>query len=90
MDIYWITKGGGDPAGLLRQVSRADSTCCTSRTWRTDGSMTGVGTGTIDWKPILSASRKAGVRHYFAELDDPVNPISFARASYDFLREIRW
>lgn len=89
MDIYWITKGGGDPLeyfkkhpGRFHMLHLKDMA--------PDGSMTGVGTGKIDWKPILAASGKAGVRHYFAELDDPVNPISFARASYDFLREIKW
>jgi sugar phosphate isomerase/epimerase len=89
MDIYWITKGGGDPLAYFKKYPGRFH-MLHLKDMATDGSMTGVGTGKIDWKPILAASGKAGVRHYFAELDDPVNPISFARASYDFLREIKW
>ena len=89
MDIYWITKGGGDPIAYFNKYPGRFH-MMHLKDMAPDGSMTGVGTGKIDWKPILAASGKAGVRHYFAELDDPVNPISFARASYDFLREIKW
>jgi sugar phosphate isomerase/epimerase len=89
MDIYWITKGGGDPLEYFKKYPGRFH-MMHLKDMAPDGSMTGVGTGKIDWKPILAASGKAGVRHYFAELDDPVNPISFARASYDYLREIKW
>jgi sugar phosphate isomerase/epimerase len=89
MDIYWITKGGGDPLAYFKKYPGRFH-MLHLKDMATDGSMTTVGTGKIDWKPIFAASGKAGVRHYFAELDDPLNPISFARASYDFLREIKW
>ena len=89
MDLYWITKGGGDPLAYFAKYPGRFH-LLHLKDMAKDGSMVSVGTGTLDWKAILSASGKAGVRHYFAELDDPVNPISFARASYDFLREIRW
>jgi sugar phosphate isomerase/epimerase len=89
MDLYWITKGGGDPLAYFAKYPGRFH-LLHLKDMAKDGSMVSEGTGTLDWKAILSASGKAGVRHYFAELDDPVNPISFARASYDFLREIRW
>ncbi|HEY7026787.1 MAG TPA: sugar phosphate isomerase/epimerase [Gemmatimonadales bacterium] len=89
LDLYWIRKGGGDAIEYLKKYSGRFHMVHV-KDMATDGTQAIVGTGVIDWKAIIAAADKAGVKHYFVELDDPVNPIAFARSSYDYLRELRY
>lgn len=89
LDLYWIRKGGRDAAsyfhehnGRFRLVHVKDMGA--------DGSMVDVGRGLIPWADLLAAARKAGVRHFLVEHDEPKDPIAFARASYQYLTSIRF
>ncbi len=90
LDLYWITKAGQDPLKYfsaypgrfpLIHVKDMDAT---PRHFFTE-----VGQGTIDFKKILAAARKAGVRHYFVEQDEtPASPFSSIKLSIDYLKRL--
>jgi sugar phosphate isomerase/epimerase len=52
--------------------------------------MTDVGSGVIDWKRIFAQSAKAGIKHYIVEHDKPAAPLDSIKASYEYLRQLRW
>ncbi len=89
LDLYWIRKGHHDPLvyfarypGRFHLVHVKDMAA--------DGSMVDVGAGTIDWKAILAQAPRAGVRHYFVEHDEPADPLASARASFSYLKQLRF
>lgn len=84
MDLYWTRKGGQDPLayferwpGRFPMVHVKDMTA--------DGQMVDVGQGVIDWRAIFAQSRRAGIRHYFVEHDDPADPLASITTSYRYL-----
>jgi sugar phosphate isomerase/epimerase len=51
--------------------------------------MTEVGSGTFDWKAVISTAEKTGVKHYFVERDNGSAPaFESLRLSYDYLSKI--
>ncbi len=52
--------------------------------------MTSVGSGIIDWKRIFAQSEKAGIKHYIVEHDKAAVPFDSIKASYEYLRQLRW
>ncbi len=91
MDIYWITKGGGDPLyfwskwpGRFQMVHVKDAGP------PPDYTMEDVGKGTIDWVKLFSHHKEAGIRHYFVEHDDPPNPIQDITISYNYLKGLEF
>ncbi len=55
----------------------------------TEGHMTNVGSGTIDWKRIFAQSDKAGIKHYFVE-NDEAKSFDDPRSSYEYLAKLRF
>jgi len=50
-----------------------------------------LGRGTVDYKPILAAAKRAGIKHYFAEQEGPFSRMSSleaARVNYDYLHSL--
>ena len=104
MDLCWIMVGGQDPfkyfklyPGRFPLVHVKDLT----KIPKTDASggqnfgdsleeMTEVGSGIIDWKKIFAQSEKAGIKHYFVEHDHPKDPFASAKASYQYLANLRF
>ena len=92
LDLYWITKAGQDPLKYfsaypgrfpLIHVKDMDAT---PRHFFAE-----VGQGTIDFKKILAAARKAGVKHYFVEQDEtPASPFSSIKLSIDYLKRLEF
>ncbi len=89
MDLYWTTKAGADPLKYfakhpgrfpLVHVKDMDKS----------GDFAEVGSGTIDWKPIFAKSQQAGIKHYFVEQDQSKDPFASIKASYDYLRDLRF
>jgi sugar phosphate isomerase/epimerase len=86
MDVYWVTKAGGDPLALLAKypgrfplLHLKDASAAPERR------MVDVGSGTIDWTAVLKAARGQGLQHAFVEHDQPADPLASARASYAYL-----
>ncbi len=92
IDLYWITKAGQDPLKYfsaypgrfpLIHIKDMDAT---PRHFFTE-----VGQGTIDFKKILGAARKAGIKHYFVEQDEtPASPFSSIKLSIDYLKRLEF
>ena len=83
MDVYWVTKAGGDPLALLAKypgrfplLHLKDATAAPERR------MVNVGSGAIDFSALLKAARGQKLAHAFVEHDEPADPLAFARASY--------
>ncbi|HEY7878960.1 MAG TPA: sugar phosphate isomerase/epimerase, partial [Gemmatimonadaceae bacterium] len=89
LDIFWIVKGGQDPlAYFARFPGRFPLVHAKDMT--KDGTMVDVGSGSIDWRAIFAHSKQAGVQHTFVEHDEPASPIAETKASYEYLRALRF
>jgi sugar phosphate isomerase/epimerase len=86
LDIYWITRAGFDPLDYFtRFPGRFRMTHLKDSAGPPDHDMTDVGSGSIDFARIIAAANDAGVRHHFVEHDEPADPISSIRSSYQYL-----
>ena len=104
LDLCWITVAGADPLKYfdrypgrfpLVHVKDVKSLPKISAAGGQDfgdslKDMTAVGSGIIDWKKIFAQSEKAGIKHYIVEHDKPKDPFDSIKASYDYLRPLRW
>lgn len=81
MDLYWITKGGGNPFAYFENHP-GRFPLCHVKDMNADGSMADVGAGKIDFAEIFAASEQAGFQHYYVERDDPPDSIVSAANSY--------
>lgn len=83
VDIYWVKKGGQDPlkfiqpyAGRMPIIHLKDMTADEERTFAE------VGTGLIDFEPILKWGEKSGVEWYAVEQDqcsgDPMDSLQIS------------
>src|SRR6266478_5539859 len=92
LDLYWITKAGQDP---LRYFSAYPGRFPLIHVKDMDATprhfFTEVGQGTIDFKKILGAARKSGIKHYFVEQDEtPASPFSSIKLSIDYLKRLEF
>jgi sugar phosphate isomerase/epimerase len=91
MDLYWITKGGGDPlAYFARWPGRFPMVHVKDAAGDAERTMVDVGRGTIDWKRIFARRKQAGIRHFFVEHDQPADPFASIRASYEYLKHLEF
>jgi len=89
MDVYWVVNGGGDPVDLLtRYPNRFRLLHLKDSMGAPDHKMADVGSGTIDFKPILA--RAKGVEHYFVEHDNPPDAFADVAASYSYLSKLEY
>ncbi|MGH2371659.1 MAG: sugar phosphate isomerase/epimerase family protein, partial [Chloroflexota bacterium] len=87
-DVYWIAKGGADPAAMIRQYAgRIPITHLKDMTGDARQTFAEVGEGTLDWPAILAASQAAGVEWHCVEQDRCDRPpLESARLSWHHLR----
>ena len=98
MDLGWITVAGQDPLtyfnrypGRFPLVHVKDWTKGPDgKMSEKDGHMADVGSGAIDWKRLFAQSKKAGIKHYFVEHDEPQSPFDSLRNSYQYLHDLRF
>lgn len=89
LDLMWISKGRQDPVRYFaRYPGRFEMVHIKDSTGPPDYRHVDVGRGTIDFQRLLTRRRQAGIRHFFVEHDDPAAPLTFARASYEYLRRL--
>ena len=89
MDVYWVTKGGGDPLTLINKFpGRFRLIHAKDASAPPEQQMRDVGSGVIDWKKLFAERKKAGVQHVFVERDDAPDPVASITASYDFLHKL--
>jgi sugar phosphate isomerase/epimerase len=89
MDLYWITKAGGDPlAYFAKWPGRFPMVHVKDAGPAPTYKMEDVGKGTINWAKIFSHHKEAGIKHYFVEHDDAPDPLASAKASYQYLKTL--
>ncbi len=89
MDVYWVVNGGGNPVELLGKYSgRFKMLHLKDSMGPPDQKMADVGSGTIDFKAVLSHAK--GIENYFVERDDPTDPMASAAASFKFLSQLEF
>ena len=90
LDTYWVQSGGGNPAEWIRRLSGRvpcihlkDMTMCGS-----DQHMAAVGSGNINFVPILAAAEDAGTEYLLVEQDDCYgrDPFEELASSYRYLK----
>lgn len=85
MDLFWITKAKHDPlAYFAKYPGRFPSVHV--KDMAPGGKQVEVGAGEIPWATILRQRAKAGIEHYFVELDQPEFPFENVERSYRYLR----
>jgi sugar phosphate isomerase/epimerase len=99
LDCAWATVGGASPAFYLRrhprrirQLHLKDVQAGFERGSIRGAKLADVGSGVVDWQPILVAARAAGVRSYVVERDPPFegSPFDSLRASRAHLAGLQW
>jgi len=87
-DVYWIHKGGADPAAMIRQFAgRVPITHLKDVTKDERQTFAEVGEGGLDWPAILRASQEARVEWHCVEQDRCDRPpLESARLSLQHLR----
>jgi hypothetical protein len=99
MDVYWVFITGIDPAALLAKYPNRfsmlhikDMLKNFERGTHTGGSPTmakvAVGEGQINWKEVLGAAQKIGVKYYFLE-DETMYPLRSIPESFKYLRALK-
>jgi sugar phosphate isomerase/epimerase len=90
MDVYWVTKAGGDPLALMAKYpGRFPLLHLKDATPAPERRMVDVGSGSIDFTTILKTARTHNLEHVFVEHDQPADPLASARASYAHLASLK-
>lgn len=100
MDVFWIVHPGQDPVKLLKKFGTRWQLMHLKgmRASTPTGLLTGhsavtndvaVGTGKIDYAPILKAAKKVGVKWYVIEDESPVSEQQIPQ-SYHYLETLKW
>lgn len=88
LDVYWTMRGGRDPLDAL-EVIKGRAQYIHAKDMAADGSMTEVGSGTLDFAAMAAARAELGIRCFFVEHDEPTPPsIESARTSFEHLRRL--
>jgi sugar phosphate isomerase/epimerase len=91
MDVYWVTKGGGDPIAFMKKYpGRFPLLHLKDATPAPEQKITDVGSGTIDWKRVITAGRAQGTKHAFVENDNAPDPLVAIRTSEAYLSKLKY
>jgi sugar phosphate isomerase/epimerase len=78
MDIGWVARTGHDPAAYLEKYPQRYELLHLKDIKAGPPSLQGEGTastelgrGSIDWKRVFAAAKRAAVKHFFVEQEDP-------------------
>jgi sugar phosphate isomerase/epimerase len=88
-DVYWIRKGGEDPAAFVRKYAgRIPLVHLKDMAGDAEGSFAEVGEGILDWPSIFAAAEAGGAEWYIVEQDRWTRPsLEAAALSLRHLRE---
>jgi sugar phosphate isomerase/epimerase len=100
MDVFWVVFGNEDPVKLLERYSgrfplmhvkdirKGEARTFNPGTVEEEASVP-LGTGEVNWPPVLEAAQKHGVRHYYLEEEHP-DTVAQIRQSLRYLQSIRF
>lgn len=89
-DTYWVQQGGANPVSWIRKLSGRMPLLHLKDSGFRGGKqiMMEIGSGNLEWKPILDAADEAGCLWYIVEQDIcPASPFDSLKMSYDYLSE---
>lgn len=84
MDVYWMHWGKKSPIEYLRRYGSRYAQLHLKDA-ASDGKFAAMGAGVIDFPPILTAARKAGVRHFYVEQNSPTDVAGAIATSFSYL-----
>ncbi len=93
MDIYWVVAGGHDPVEWLqRYPGRFTSSHVKDFANGEEPESVVLGTGEIDYPPLLQLAREAGMEYFIVEQEAYTNttPIEAVRDNAEYLRSIEF
>lgn len=87
LDTYWIQRGGGDPADIIREFA-GRIPCIHLKDYGYGATMEVIGEGNLSWDSIFSAAADSGVEYMLVEQDNcnGQDPFDCLKRSYDFLK----
>ena len=91
MDLYWMSVAGKDPVsywsrfpGQFPMVHVKDSAGPPKNEMRS------VGQGSINWAQLFASRNLAGIKHFYVEHDNPVDPWQSITSSIAYLKRLRF
>jgi len=91
LDIFWVTKGGGDPIECLKKYpGRYEILHVKDMDATPEKSFACPGSGIIDFRPVFREAWDQGVRHYIVEKDGEQNGIECLKSSSDYLKNLKF
>ena len=89
LDLYWAVKAGQDPLKVINAHPKRIVYCHVKDAGPApDRAMLEVGAGIIDFKKIIAAGRKAGLKHWYIEHDNPTDDIASITASAAAMKKL--
>jgi sugar phosphate isomerase/epimerase len=89
LDLYWITRGSFDPLAYFeRHPGRFPMVHVKDSAGPPDHRMVDVGQGSIEFPVVLARAAHSGTQHFFVEHDQPADPFSSIRTSYEYLASL--
>jgi sugar phosphate isomerase/epimerase len=89
LDLYWCVKGGSEPRYWFdRHPGRFPLVHVKDAGPAPDFKMADVGAGAMDWRAIFAQRRRAGMKHYYVEHDEPADPWASVTASFRYLSHL--
>lgn len=91
LDLYWITKGGGNPIELLKKYpDRFEMFHVKDMENSPQQSFTCPGYGCIDFRKIFEQVKNRSSIYYTVEIDSNPQPIQCIKDSYSYLKSLRF
>ncbi len=89
VDVYWVARGGADPAREIGRVGdRVRSIHMKDLALEPEPHDAPAGEGVLAFPAIVAAGRAAGVDWYIAEQDDAVDPLRDAATAFRYLESL--
>lgn len=88
LDLYWVVRSGNDPLKLFTANQDRFKLWHVKDMDKINPALnTEIGSGSIDFKTIFGAAKKAGMKHFFVEQENNYKPGFFesVKTSHDFI-----
>lgn len=89
LDVRWASELGGDPVAIINEFGPRCRFLHMKDRPKEGTGFTEVGSGTIEWAPIVEAGKKNGVRWYIVEQDESAtDSLESAAVSAAFMKQL--
>jgi sugar phosphate isomerase/epimerase len=84
IDLFWCDEAGVDPVAYFNKAPGRFISCHVKDRTK-DGKMVAVGDGNINFNRIFKHAKKAGLKRFYVEHDNPQNPVASVKRSFEYL-----